>query len=82
MAKPVYKILSAQPGEPSILWLGKSGREYRTLVAAKRDKASEAYQTGNITQAIQASTGMDTQTLVFAVVIIVVVAFVGYKIIS
>ncbi len=38
-----FKIISAPPGEPSVMWIGKSGRMYRTVVAAKIDKAGTEY---------------------------------------
>jgi hypothetical protein len=41
--KPVYIIRSAKPGDPSILWLGKSGRKYRSIVDAVADKAEYEY---------------------------------------
>ena len=54
MAKLKSIKVSAPPGVPSILWIGRSGRYYRTVVAAKIDKATTAVQV--------ASTGTQTAT--------------------
>lgn len=43
MALPKYTTRKgAASGEASMLWIGKSGRYYRTVVHAKTDKAANA----------------------------------------
>jgi len=77
---PNYEIVSAPPGKPSILWLGKSGRKYRTLVAAKIDKIDNAYITETVT-ALKDSVTSNSSSFVFVILfVVVVVAF--YKLIK
>lgn len=77
---PNYEIVSAPPGKPSILWLGKSGRKYRTLVAAKIDKIDNAYITETVT-ALKDSVTSNSSSFVFIILfVVVVVAF--YKIVK
>lgn len=71
-----YLTRSAKPGEPSVLWVGKSGRQYRSIVAAKTDKEVNAY-TPQI--AAQTSTGINTHTVMLVIGFLLLV-FVSYKI--
>ena len=40
---PKFITVSAKQGDPSILWVGESGRYYRTRAAAVKDNPAEAY---------------------------------------
>ena len=42
--KPSFILVSAAPGDPSILWIGKSGRRYRSIVHAKLDNPAYEYK--------------------------------------
>jgi hypothetical protein len=48
--KPSFILVSAAPGEPSILWIGKSGLRYRNIVHAKIDNPAYAYTPEPITK--------------------------------
>lgn len=78
--KPIFKIVSAKPGEPSILWIGKSGRMYRTLVAAKIDKAENAYLTPETENEVTGTFG--TKEKVLAGVVLVLAVIIIYKLIK
>jgi len=43
MKKPNFITVSAKQGDPSILWVGASGRYYRSKAQAKTDNPLEAY---------------------------------------
>lgn len=74
---PKYKTRSADYGEPSILWIGKSGRTYRTLVAAKTDKEADAW---SLPETVVVSETKKNTLL--AVIIIAVLAILGYKLLK
>ncbi len=40
---PDFITISAKQGDPSVLWIGKSGRYYRTKPHAIEDNPAEAY---------------------------------------
>lgn len=73
---PNYEIVSAPPGKPSILWIGKSGRKYRTLVAAKIDKAENAYaDTGNQSPAVESSSKASPAIFIILFVVVVIALY-------
>jgi hypothetical protein len=74
---PKYETFSAPPGKPSILWVGKSGRKYRTLVLAKIDKAENAYS--EPASAIVDTNQQSSASPLIFVLIVAVVAIVIYK---
>jgi hypothetical protein len=43
MYSPTFITISAKQGDPSILWIGQSGRYYRNKEAAIKDNAKDAY---------------------------------------
>lgn len=80
MAKPKYITISAKPGNPSILWIGKSGRYYRNIVAALTDKAENAFEYSKTT--VNAPAEVNTNQFIMLSVIVIVVALIAYKIIA
>jgi len=71
---PKFITRSAKPGEPSVLWIGKSGRSYRTLVAAKKDKEADAWSAKP--QAVSVTNKKNTLLIVL---VIMALAAIGYK---
>jgi hypothetical protein len=73
---PKHVTFSAPPGKPSILWIGKSGRKYRNLVAAKIDKAENAYiETGNQVGEIISEVKSNSWVFILMIAIITIVVY-------
>lgn len=76
---PKYETFSAPPGKPSIFWIGKSGRKYRTLVLAKIDKAENAYSEP---VSVKTDTSQSSASPWIFIVMVAIVAIVVYKFIN
>lgn len=75
---PQYITRSAKPGEPSVLWIGKSGRQYRSIVAAKKDHESEAWKAPTVQSVVKNASG----NAFVVVVVIILIGLIGYKLLK
>lgn len=78
--KPNFKIVSAPPGEPSILWYGKSGNVYRNIVDAKKDKPEKAYKKPAVV--VDAPKQVAKTNYLVYILIVALLVFITYKIIK
>lgn len=64
----------AAKGEPSFIWIGKSGRQYRTVVHAKIDNPANAIDKPNTaTTTTATATTPETNNVFFWIIIALVI---------